>query len=75
MINYMNDANDKIIVDNPWNGFPEKEWNLNGYNVDDAICDHIMMARGRYDGIHFKTAEEALQSLLDLIRSRQFDVK
>jgi hypothetical protein len=67
-----NSEQDKAITD-PWDGFPDTPWTLDGYSLDDAICDHIMMVRGRHDGRHFENGEDALNSLLELVRSRRFD--
>jgi hypothetical protein len=66
--------NNGLEKESPWNGYPDIPWSLNGYTLDDAICDHIMMSKGNYDGQHFDTAEQALESLLQQVRSRRFDL-
>lgn len=66
--------NDEITTD-PWAGYPDSPWTVDGYSIDDAICDHIMQLESRYDGVKFVSGREALEHLLEELRARRFDAK
>lgn len=58
----------KAIKDDPWKGYPEHEWALNGYRVDDEVADILQRVRGGED------VTPDLENLLERLRARKFDV-
>lgn len=61
--------------DDPWDGWPDTPWVLDGYILDEALCDLIAQCHGHYDGVYYEDPKEALDVFLERIRNRDFDKK
>lgn len=62
------DALRKAVQDDPWLGYPNHEWKLNGYKVDDEVADLLMVCDRDP-----KQASRLVKKLLEDLRARKFD--